>query len=38
MENDFGIASISKNEEYILKYICANFHHKLSNCYTERLD
>ena len=31
-ENDFGIASISENDQYVLKYICANFHHKLRNC------
>ena len=25
-ENDFRIASISENDQYVLKYSCANFH------------
>ena len=25
-EKDFVIASMSKNDQYVLRYICANFH------------
>ena len=41
-ENYFRIASISKNYEYNYPKVCmcqlSCFYHKLSNCYTDRLD